>query len=365
RTPSADLRRAVPRYPPRRGRPTRSPRAGCRLLLRGRLGRRGFLRRSVGRGLGDLLDGGLRRGGFLLAAVRAVRAGQDAVEPLGGGFLVHVLRVHQLAGQDLLGLDEHLLLARREPFVAVAQGQVPDDLGQLEDVAGLHLVPVVLEAAVPVLGHLRAAAGERLDDDLDHVLADHLPEADLLGVLGRNVDGHVVVQDLDRQVLALLAEDLTLFLLYDRTCPVVRIHHLVADFVQARPFPSYVTATPAGKARRRRDGSVAKGAGNAHFLGYVKENPCSRWLSGPASLQLEVPVDQVVLLEAAEALPDLPGPDRADPGNGLEVALGGADDRLQTVHVRDDPLHDLVGETRDVGQDAEAAGRHRVVERVH
>src|SRR5205814_9650382 len=117
-------------------------------------------------------------------------------------------------------------------------------------------------------------AGERREAGRDHVLADDLPETHLLGVLRRHVDGHVVVQDLDRQVLALLAENLALFLLYDRTCPVVWIHHLVADFVQARPFPSYVTATPAGESRRRSNGSLSKGAGNRHFLELRGENPC-------------------------------------------------------------------------------------------
>jgi hypothetical protein len=96
-------------------------------------------------------------------AVRAVRSSEDAVEPLGGLFLVHVLRVHELAGEDLLRLDEHLLLAGRQALLVVAQREVPHDLGELEDVAGLHLVAVVLEAAVPVLRHLRAAAGERLE----------------------------------------------------------------------------------------------------------------------------------------------------------------------------------------------------------
>jgi hypothetical protein len=41
------------------------------------------------------------------------------------------------------------------------------------------------------------------------------------------------VQDLDRQVLALLSEDLALLLLDDRPRPVVGIDHLVADVVQA------------------------------------------------------------------------------------------------------------------------------------
>ena len=59
--------------------------------------------------------------------------------------------------------------------------------------------------------------------------------ADLLGVLGRDLHRHVVVQDLDRQVLALLSENLALFLLDDRSRPVVGIDHLVADVVQAEP----------------------------------------------------------------------------------------------------------------------------------
>src|SRR5712691_8642862 len=60
-----------------------------------------------------------------------------------------------------------------------------DDLGELEDVAGLHLVAVVLEAPVPVLRHLRAAAGEGLQNLVDHLLVDHFSQADGVGVLGR------------------------------------------------------------------------------------------------------------------------------------------------------------------------------------
>src|SRR5581483_7999751 len=52
-------------------------------------------------------------------------------------------------------------------------------------------------------------------------------------VLRRNVHRHVVVQDLDGQVLPRLAANLALLALYDRPCSVVRVHHLVADLVQA------------------------------------------------------------------------------------------------------------------------------------
>src|SRR5581483_1980448 len=110
------------------------------------------------------LDGGadLRLDGALLS-VRA-HAREDVVEPGCGLILVHLLRVHELAGEDLLRLHEHLLLPGRETLLVVAQREVHDHLGELEDVAGLHLVAIVLEPSVPVLGHLRARAGKDLHD---------------------------------------------------------------------------------------------------------------------------------------------------------------------------------------------------------
>src|SRR6476646_3192163 len=124
-----------------RSSPSRSPRpAATRMAQTDMCERRGPLGR---RGRSGLL---LRR----LLLRRAVR-GQDVLEPLGAGLLVHVLRVHQLGGEDLLRLHEHLLLAGRETLLPVAKSEVPDDLGELEDVAGLHLVAAVLVAAIPVL----------------------------------------------------------------------------------------------------------------------------------------------------------------------------------------------------------------------
>src|SRR5262249_52178989 len=72
--------------------------------------------------------------------LRLPGAREDVVEPGRSLFLVHVLRVHELRGEDLLRLDEHLLLAGREALLVVAYGQVSDDLGELQGVAGLHLV---------------------------------------------------------------------------------------------------------------------------------------------------------------------------------------------------------------------------------
>src|SRR4051794_35159935 len=64
--------------------------------------------------------------------------------------LLHLERVHELRGEDLLGAGVHLLLAGGETLLALTDGEVAYDLGQLEHVAGLDLLAVVLEAPVPV-----------------------------------------------------------------------------------------------------------------------------------------------------------------------------------------------------------------------
>ena len=146
-----------------------------------------------------------------------------------GLVLVEVAGVHELAGEDLLGLREHLLLAGREALVGVPDGEVADDLGDLEDVAGLELVAVVLVATAPVLGHLGGVAAQDLEDLVDDVGLDDLAQAGAVGVLDRDHDGHVVVQDLDREVLALLAEHFLLLDLHDLARAVMRVDDLVTD----------------------------------------------------------------------------------------------------------------------------------------
>src|SRR5581483_11386121 len=152
--------------------PRRSPRPAAT-----RIAQTDTAPRKLGGGGDGLLLG--RR--LLLAVVGE----EDFLEPLGALVLVHPLGVHQLGGEDLLRLHEHLLLAGGEALLVVAQREVAHDLGELEDVARLHLVAVVLEAAVPVLRHLGRPTRQRLEDDGDFLLADHAPEADRVGVLAR------------------------------------------------------------------------------------------------------------------------------------------------------------------------------------
>src|SRR4051812_37900343 len=174
--------------------------------------------------IGVLLGSGGRSGGELVC-----RAQEDLVEVRLGLVLGLLERVHHLGREDLLGTGVHLLLAGRQALVLFTDGEITNDLGELIDVAGLDLVPVVLEAPVPVLRHLRHVGGEDAKDLLDRLLVDHAAQTGLAGVRTRDHHRHVVMKDLDREVLAHLAQDVLLFLLDHLAGPVMGIDHVVTD----------------------------------------------------------------------------------------------------------------------------------------
>src|SRR4051794_11596159 len=83
---------------------------------------------------------------------------QELVEVGLGSVLVLLEGVHELGGEDLLRPGVHLLLAGREALLPLADREVAHDLGELEHVAGLDLLAVVLEAAVSVFWGVRHLA---------------------------------------------------------------------------------------------------------------------------------------------------------------------------------------------------------------
>src|SRR3954452_10030767 len=160
-----------------------------------------------------------------------VRVPDQRIEVLLGLALVHLERVHQLGGEDLLRARVHLLLPRRESLLGLPDREVANDLGQLVHVGRLDLVAVVLEATVPVLRHLADVVAQHGHHARHGLVVDHAPESRPRGVLARDHDGHVVVQDLDRQVQALLAEHRLHLLLEDLAGAVVWVHDVVPDRV--------------------------------------------------------------------------------------------------------------------------------------
>src|ERR1700761_4739957 len=146
---------------------------------------------------------------------------QQPVEVFLGAFLVFVEGVHELRGEDLLRPRVHLLLAGGEALFHLADGQVADHLGQLEHVAGLDLLAVVLETPVPVFRHLGDVVGEDGGDFFDFFLVDHAPQTGLTGVLRGDHHGELVVKDFDREVLTLAAHQLPRFLGHDQAGSVM------------------------------------------------------------------------------------------------------------------------------------------------
>src|SRR5512144_334681 len=143
--------------------------------------------------------------------------------------LVLVEGVHELRGEDLLGAGVHLLLAGGESLLPFADVEVANHLGELVDVARLDLLAIVLEAAVPVLRHLGDLVGEDPDHPLDLLLVDHAPQSRKAGVLAGDHHGHIVVEDVDGQVVPLLSHQVPRLLLQDHARTMVRIDDVVAD----------------------------------------------------------------------------------------------------------------------------------------
>src|SRR5687768_16180972 len=97
---------------------------------------------------------------------------------------------------------------------------------------------------------------------------------------------------------------------------MVRIDDLIADLVQASP----PLETGRKKERPKR---LLRGL--CQFSKNVGKKPNLAPFPAP-DLELQVPVDQIVLLEAAEALSDLVGAHRADAADGLQIAVARAHD---------------------------------------
>ena len=72
----------------------------------------------------------------------------------------------------------------------------------------LILSRLCLNRRFQFFGISETSSAQHGQDLLDGLLVDDAPQAGLAGVLARDHDGHVVVEDLDGEVLALLTEHL-------------------------------------------------------------------------------------------------------------------------------------------------------------
>src|SRR5699024_7137519 len=88
---------------------------------------------------------------------------------------------------------------------------------------------VRLVPARPVRGLLGVRSAEHLEDLLQPLLADDVPYADEVDVVGRDLDGEVALGDPQLEVELLLASDDLLRDGFDEGCSVVRIDDGLTD----------------------------------------------------------------------------------------------------------------------------------------
>src|SRR3954467_6693860 len=279
------------------------------------------------------------------AVALGVSVPDQRIEVLLGLALVHVERVHQLGGEDLLRARVHLLLPRREALLGLPDGEVADHLGQLVHVAGLDLVAVVLEATVPVLRHLADVVAQDGEHLLHGLVVDHAPQARLGRVLARDHHRHVVVQDLDRQVLATLAENRLLLLLEDLACPMVGIHDAVTDGVLLHR-------------------QLALEIEILDVLLPLFRDGCLPWSVFASVSGLQIAIDEVDLLQTAKALTDVLRTHVSDPLDSLQLGVGGGQYLVQPRELAHYRLDHELRQARDAPEDPVAARRHGVVKGV-
>src|SRR5436190_24054339 len=140
---------------------------------------------------------------------------QDLLDHALGLLLVRARGEHELRHEDLAGLREHALLAGGQTLVAFADGEVPDDFGDLVDVARAQLLDVVLEPAAPVRGHLGFVLAQDVEDLGDFLLRHDVAEPDVLGGVCGNHEGQVAVRETEDEVRLALSEEVPLSEVFD------------------------------------------------------------------------------------------------------------------------------------------------------
>src|SRR5207247_945180 len=132
---------------------------------------------------------------------------------------------------------------------------------------------------------------------------------------------------------------------------------------QAGP-PVRRTAARARAAHRSRPSRAGSRAGTQPTSPSRARRPHTRRRGLWPDSEVQIPLDEIVLLQPAQALADLAGPHRADACDRLEVSLGRTDDRVQVAQVADDLLDDRVRKSGDPREDPKAARSNAVVERI-
>src|SRR6185312_13675695 len=154
---------------------------------------------------------------------------EDLLELFFDLHLGDVLRHRELFHDQVLRRVEHAALAERKGLGLLQAIEVAEDLGHLEERPRLDLLHEPAIAAVPgLLVDVELLLLEDVVHLADLVLLNHLAQTDLLGLVDRDQDAHIAVENLQDVELMDLPRDLFGIDAHDLCHPLRRIHGLIA-----------------------------------------------------------------------------------------------------------------------------------------
>ena len=160
------------------------------------------------------------------AAERLLQRPGDQLLRLG---LRDVLDDGHFGNQQVLGAVVHLLLAEREALLLLHFAEVLEDVGDVFETAGLHLLEVLAVAALPVgMGFLRGLF-EKAQKAFDLRLFVQRAKADAIRVLDRHHQSRIIREKPEVVVRVIRTHDRRLADLLDDGHAVVRINELFPD----------------------------------------------------------------------------------------------------------------------------------------
>src|SRR5208337_2039200 len=167
---------------------------------------------------------------------------------------------------------QHLALPEGEILFGLEEGEVPQYFRHLEGGAGLDFVHVVPVAAVPGLVVETGGAGAQDLVNLVHrLIVDHVPEADVSGVIGGDHNDHVGGQQTHNVELCRCSRDLPFLDGFDPSYPVSGVYGQLAYLEHPSHLLSLISFIITFR-KKQRPGAIRFSAGSG-TAGYRRPGP--------------------------------------------------------------------------------------------
>ena len=134
-----------------------------------------------------------------------------------------------LNDDEVLGAFVHLLFTEGEALFLADKTKILENLGNVRQLAGLHLVQVLLVATLPVLVRVDIAVPENLEEPLDLTLLTQRAKPHQVEVVLRNHHFRRVRKECQVVVGVCYPVDHAVLDLLDEADSVVRVHHFLTN----------------------------------------------------------------------------------------------------------------------------------------